>query len=58
MRDQELLNTMIEPVATGKEGFDLVIVGAGLGGIATAISCATSHHSVLVLEQSKEITEV
>ncbi|KAL1963679.1 hypothetical protein VTN77DRAFT_7883 [Rasamsonia byssochlamydoides] len=36
----------------------VVIVGAGLSGIAAAISCATSGHSVQVIEQAKELAEV
>ncbi|KAI9925550.1 hypothetical protein MW887_005931 [Aspergillus wentii] len=36
----------------------IVIVGAGLSGIAAAISCATSGHSVQVIEQAKELAEV
>ncbi|KAG2416020.1 hypothetical protein HFD88_007212 [Aspergillus terreus] len=37
---------------------DIVIVGAGLSGLATAISCAASGHSVQVIEQAKELAEV
>jgi salicylate hydroxylase len=36
----------------------VVIVGAGLSGIATAISSAISGHSVTVIEQAKELAEV
>ncbi|KAJ5709474.1 hypothetical protein N7493_010808 [Penicillium malachiteum] len=36
----------------------VVIVGAGLSGIATAISAALSGHSVEVIEQAKELAEV
>lgn len=36
----------------------VVIVGAGLSGIATAISAALSGHSVDVIEQAKELAEV
>jgi 2-polyprenyl-6-methoxyphenol hydroxylase and related FAD-dependent oxidoreductases len=35
-----------------------VIIGAGLSGIATAISAAPSGHSVEVIEQAKELAEV
>ncbi|KAJ5683988.1 uncharacterized protein N7477_000333 [Penicillium maclennaniae] len=36
----------------------VVIVGAGLSGIATAISSALSGHSVTVIEQAKQLAEV
>lgn len=36
----------------------MIIVGAGLSGIATAISAALSGHSVEVIEQAKELAEV
>ncbi|KAJ5723227.1 hypothetical protein N7488_001262 [Penicillium malachiteum] len=36
----------------------VVIVGAGLSGIATAISAALSGHLVEVIEQAKELAEV
>ncbi|KAJ5749722.1 hypothetical protein N7533_006750 [Penicillium manginii] len=36
----------------------VIIVGAGLSGIATAISAALSGHSVEVIEQAKELAEV
>lgn len=37
---------------------EIVIVGAGLGGLATAISLAQRRHQVRVLEQAKELGEV
>ena len=37
---------------------DIVIVGAGLSGLATAISCALSGHNVAVYESAKELLEV
>lgn len=36
----------------------ILIVGAGLSGIAAAISCAISGHSVQVIEQARELAEV
>ncbi|PYH29831.1 putative monooxygenase [Aspergillus neoniger CBS 115656] len=37
---------------------DIIVVGAGLSGLATAISCAMPGHTVTVLEQAKELAEV
>lgn len=39
---------------------DIIIVGAGLGGLAAAISTKLENpaHNVLVLEAAKELAEV
>lgn len=37
---------------------DIVIVGAGLGGLSAAVSCALAGHNVKVLEAAKELSEV
>ncbi|KAF7121950.1 hypothetical protein CNMCM5793_009504 [Aspergillus hiratsukae] len=36
----------------------IIIAGAGLGGLAAAVSCALSGHTVEVIEQAKELVEV
>lgn len=36
----------------------IIIIGAGLGGLACAIQCKLAGHDVLILEQAKEIGEV
>jgi salicylate hydroxylase len=36
----------------------ILIVGAGLGGLSAAISCALAGHEVLVLEGAKQLAEV
>ena len=38
--------------------FHIVIVGAGLGGLATAVALARRGHRVQVLEQASVIGEV
>ncbi|KAF9893931.1 hypothetical protein FE257_008902 [Aspergillus nanangensis] len=43
---------------TPESHLNITIVGAGLSGLATAISSATSGHTVTVLEQAKELAEV
>lgn len=36
----------------------IIIVGAGLGGLSAAISCAVAGHNVVVLEGAKKLAEV
>ncbi|CCX06863.1 hypothetical protein FPQ18DRAFT_272893 [Pyronema domesticum] len=37
---------------------DIIIVGAGLGGLAAAISCSLAGHKVRILEQTRTLGEV
>jgi ribulose 1,5-bisphosphate synthetase/thiazole synthase len=37
---------------------DIIVVGAGLSGLATAIGAALSGHHVTVFESAKELLEV
>jgi salicylate hydroxylase len=37
---------------------DIIIVGAGLGGLSAAISCALAGHRVRVLESAKQLAEI
>ena len=41
-----------------KSKLRIIIVGAGLSGLATAIASALSGHDVAVLESAKELAEV
>jgi salicylate hydroxylase len=38
--------------------FKVIVVGAGLGGLATAIALARKGHAVTVLEQASALGEV
>lgn len=37
---------------------DVIVIGAGLGGLSAAISCALGGHNVTVLEGARELAEV
>lgn len=37
---------------------DIIVVGAGLAGLASAVSAALSGHHVTVIESAKELLEV
>lgn len=40
------------------EPLNVAIVGAGLGGLATAIALAREHHRVTIYEQAHRLAEV
>lgn len=40
------------------EQLDIIVVGAGLSGLAASIQCALSGHRVTVLEGAKELAEI
>lgn len=44
--------------SSNSQSLDIIVIGAGLGGLSAAISCALSGHQVTVLEGAKEIAEV
>lgn len=51
-------DTVTSSGSSSDERLTIIIVGAGLGGLGAAISCAMGGHSVRVIEQAKEISEV
>ncbi|GAB1215855.1 hypothetical protein ATERTT37_005053 [Aspergillus terreus] len=46
------------PPPTAKLKLDIIVVGAGLGGLATAIALQQSGHKVTIFEQTPELGEV
>ncbi|MBE3044672.1 NAD(P)-binding protein [Candidatus Bathyarchaeota archaeon] len=43
---------------TSAAKLDVIVVGAGLSGLSTAIAISLSGHSVTVFESAKELQEV
>lgn len=51
-------DTVTSSGSSSDERLSIIVVGAGLGGLGAAISCAMGGHKVRVIEQAKEISEV
>lgn len=47
-----------EPTEVTREPLNVVVVGAGLGGLASAIALARKHHTVTIYEQAHQLAEV
>ncbi|KAL4896202.1 hypothetical protein BDV59DRAFT_210798 [Aspergillus ambiguus] len=50
-------NSVSQPTAT-KIKLDIIVVGAGLGGLATAVALQQSGHNVTIFEQTDQLGEV
>jgi salicylate hydroxylase len=48
----------VEKAIPAKVRLNIIVVGAGLGGLATAIALACSGHTVTVYEQAQKLGEV
>ncbi|KAF1355206.1 hypothetical protein BDV97DRAFT_345000 [Delphinella strobiligena] len=45
-------------VVSSGQPLDIIVIGAGLGGLSAAISCALGGHEVTVLEGARELAEI
>ncbi|PSR77315.1 hypothetical protein BD289DRAFT_377894 [Coniella lustricola] len=50
--------TTATPQQQAPVALDIIVVGAGISGLATAISCVLSGHKVTVFESAKELLEI
>ena len=57
MRHQQADISCDQPTASGLE-LDIIVVGAGLGGLAAAVAASLSGHRVTVIEAAPELREV
>lgn len=48
----------VQPSQTAHVSLNIIIVGAGLGGLATAIALASTGHTVTIYEQAPQLGEV
>lgn len=46
------------PSATSEQPLDIIVIGAGLGGLSAAISCALGGHKVTLLEGARQLAEI
>lgn len=50
--------SLVNGTSDANTPLNIIIVGAGLGGLAAAISCTMAGHKVTVLEQAAKLGEV
>lgn len=58
LRDVDGKNTSHAPIPKARLKLDIIVVGAGLGGLATAVALARRGHKVRVFEQTAQLAEV
>lgn len=56
--DKMAVNGSVQVQPKSPVQLDVIVVGAGISGLATAISTALSGHNVTVFESAKELLEV
>ncbi|KAJ3544093.1 hypothetical protein NM208_g3238 [Fusarium decemcellulare] len=58
MTTHEQTDSVSPPAQCGGFVLNIIVIGAGLSGLAASISCALSGHRVTVFESAKELAEV